>query len=205
MVWLMRIVGDPGKCQSSATRGNVMRKLMSIGTIKYLGLAALGIFIGGAIATPGYAQEPKGSAQNVYTCVSEVYYKIHSTTGTAMTGGAYLAPPSPPHSSPPIGFKVGPHPTITESASECHGKTRQAFIANTAWSNSQNACQRFHSNNSFSGTLQVIATDYFLELGNSAGYNLVAYYGVICNNGASIPIISNPPVNPIMVLKTPLL
>jgi hypothetical protein len=171
---------------------------MSTGMIKYLGLAALGIFIGSAIASPGYAA-------NEYTCIGEVYYKIGAISGAGNLFHPNVSYHTP--TTPGDGRPTGSHPTVTASASKCHGMTYDEFKANTAWSNSKNVCERLYKEHKVSGALQVTATDYFLEMGHTRGYNRVAYYQVKCDEkGNSNPVATYPPLTntPITVVPNPL-
>lgn len=78
---------------------------------------------------------------------------------------------------------------IAVAASACHDFTRKAFAANQNWSDPAKVCSRYPS-----GTVRrVEALDHFQELGNTAGYNRVGGYTVVCNGPVSLTQLPTAP------------
>jgi hypothetical protein len=82
--------------------------------------------------------------------------------------------------------------TLHAAVDQCHQGARNAFLANTAWSDPAQFCARYSQANyeitlGNSGRTRVVwVTDYFQEMGHANGYNRVGGYTVVCNGPAAL-------------------
>jgi hypothetical protein len=129
-----------------------------------------------------------------YTCIAEVSTgfspPISGASGTATLGSSTVT-----------------GATITNAASNCHAAARAAFNNNKSWSDPTQFCPRSVGydppsiQNGGSKTRLVWVTDYFKELGKSAGVNRVGGYSVVCD-GPNLPTLQQLPTAPTVEKST---
>ena len=149
----------------SAHAGTHWKKL-GYGIHPVVTLIACGAFvISGAAALPGAANAQDGR-RNVHTCVMQVSTKSANPGGSGtMSLGA---------------DKQVYGATLQDAASMCHQFTRDAFQGNAGWYNPGAVCGRYPNTSG----IEVMASDFFRDMGNSGGVNFVDGYKINCGGPA---------------------
>ena len=147
------------------------------------------------LALTSIAPTPAAAQAGVsYTCIAEV------STGFS---------PSISGASGTFTLAKGPvsGPTITDAASACHTFARNAFANNHDWSDWTKFCPRSVGYDAASvpkggsKTRLVWVTDYFQELGKTAGVNRVGGYSVVCD-GPDLASLKQLPTAPTVEKST---
>jgi hypothetical protein len=147
---------------------SILRGLKAALTSAFVLVPAL-LSIAPAAAAPAYT----------YHCVAEVSTALQPPIA-GQSGGAVLS------------IFVVSGATLHDAVGKCHQGARDAFTANTAWSNPTTFCARYSQANyeqtlGNSGRTRVVwVTDYFQEMGHANGYNRVGGYSVVCNGPVSL-------------------
>ena len=139
----------------------------------------------------GIASAPAVAAPVTYTCIAEV------------STGFSPAYPAGKSGTAPLGTQSVSGATLEQAASACHTFARNAFAANASWSSTSQFCARYAlptyelNRGDNSKTRLVWVTDYFQQLGKTAGVNRVGGYSVVCDGAANVvPISAGPTVEP---------
>lgn len=151
---------------------------MFLGRLRAVSLSSIALALGLAGAT---APAPAFAAPVVtYTCVAEVSTGFAPAYSPGPSGGAVLA------------TQTFSGPTLQSVVGQCHQFARNAFAANTAWSDPIKFCQRYALANyeqtagNNSKTRLVWVSNYFQQMGKTNGVNRVGGYSVICDGPANI-------------------
>ncbi len=153
---------------------------MFLGRLRAVSLSSIALALGLAGASaPAFA-----APVVTYTCVAEVSTGFAPAYSPGPSGGAVLATQT--FSGPNLQSVVG----------QCHQFARNAFAANTSWSDPVKFCQRYALANyeqtagNNSKTRLVWVSDYFQQMGKTNGVNRVGGYSVICDGAANIQQIN---------------